>query len=83
MLNGIPTDVDAGILLVQHMPKGFTKQFAERLSKNTGFFEEAEEGDIIKNGQVLIAPGDFHISVLQSRKVHLDSVKNDSESDHL
>ena len=74
VLNGIPTDVDAGILLVQHMPKGFTKQFAERLSNNTGFFvKEAEEGDIIKNGQVLIAPGDFHMSVLQSRKVHLDS----------
>jgi two-component system chemotaxis response regulator CheB len=56
------------------MPKGFTKQFAERLSKTTGFVvKEAEEGDVIKDGMVLMAPGDYHMVVQNNRKIHLDS----------
>ncbi|QLH06863.1 chemotaxis-specific protein-glutamate methyltransferase CheB [Nitrosopumilus ureiphilus] len=74
VLNDLSTEIQAGILLVQHMPKGFTKQFAYRLSKNTGFIvREAEEGDIIKDGEVLVAPGDFHMVVQPNRKIHLDS----------
>ncbi len=74
VLTELSSDVPAGILLVQHMPKGFTKQFAERLSKNTGFpVKEAEEGDQIKDGQVLMAPGDFHMIVTPNKKIHLDS----------
>lgn len=74
VLTGLDLDIPAGILLVQHMPKGFTKQFANRLSKTTGFVvKEAEEGDIIKDGEILIAPGDYHMVVQPNRKVHLDS----------
>ncbi len=74
VLSEIPTDIAAGILIVQHMPKGFTKQFAERLSKTTGFsVKEAEEGDVIKDGMILIAPGDYHMTVQSNRKIHLDS----------
>ena len=74
VLSGLSPNMAAGILLIQHMPKGFTKQFANRLSTNTGFdVKEAEEGDIIKDGQVLIAPGDYHMVVQENRKIHLDS----------
>lgn len=74
VLTGLDPDIPAGILLVQHMPKGFTKQFAARLSKTTGFVvKEAEEGDIIKDGEILIAPGDYHMVVQSNRKIHLDS----------
>ena len=74
VLNELPTDIAAGILLVQHMPKGFTKQFADRLSKTTGFsVKEAEDGDVIKDGMILMAPGDYHMTVQPNRKIRLDS----------
>lgn len=74
VLNELPLDIPAGILLVQHMPKEFTTQFAVRLAKNSGFVvKEAEEGDIIKDGEILVAPGDFHMIVQPNRKIHLDS----------
>jgi len=74
ILNELPTDIPTGILVVQHMPKNFTSQFASRLSENSGFkVKEAEEGDLIKDGEVLIAPGDFHMIVQSNKKIHLDS----------
>lgn len=74
VLADLPLEIPAGILLVQHMPKGFTKQFASRLAKNTGFtVKEAEEGDMIRDGEILVAPGDYHMVVQHNRKIHLDS----------
>ena len=57
-----------GIAVVQHMPPGFTKLYAERLN-NTCAMEakEAEDGDIICEGKVLIAPGGLQLSVEQGR----------------
>ncbi len=52
------------ILVVQHMPKGFTKAFAESLDKICPLsVKEAEDGDKIEGGHIYIAPGDFHIVV--------------------
>lgn len=56
-----------GIVVVQHMPKGFTKMFAERLNEDSQMSViEASDGDEIKTGKVLIAPGDFHLRVIRS-----------------
>lgn len=56
-----------GILIVQHMPKGFTKTFAERLNDLADLsVKEAEDGDRILMGKVYIAPGDFHMKVKRS-----------------
>lgn len=56
-----------GIVIVQHMPKGFTKTFAQRLNEiSLVTVKEAESGDRILNGRVLIAPGDFHMKVIRS-----------------
>ena len=69
--------MNAPMVLVQHMPVGFTKSLAERLdelSKVT--VKEAEEGETLKNGVVYIAPGGKHLEVVPgaggSHKVHLN-----------
>jgi len=50
------------MVVVQHMPKGFTRSFADRLNTLCQVnVKEACHGDIIKQGQVLIAPGDKHV----------------------
>ena len=56
-----------GTVIVQHMPEGFTRAFAERLN---GLFpmqvREAQDGEIIASGTVLIAPGRTHLFVQRS-----------------
>ena len=55
------------ILVVQHMPAGFTKEFAASLNRICPLeVKEAEDGDLIHPGQIYIAPGDFHIKVEKS-----------------
>lgn len=57
------TDVP-GIVIVQHMPPGFTEMYANRLDKTCKISaKEAKTGDIIKPGLALIAPGDAHMSI--------------------
>ena len=52
------------VIVVQHMPKGFTKAFAESLDKICPLsVKEAEDGEKIEGGKVYIAPGDNHITV--------------------
>ncbi len=60
----INSKIDAPVVLVQHMPKGFTKSMAERLDEISGIkVKEAEEGEILKKGVVYIAPGGNHLEV--------------------
>ncbi len=57
-----PADIPAAVLVVQHMPKGFTKSLAERLNTMSEIkVKEAEDGDIIEMGHCYIAPGDKHL----------------------
>ncbi len=54
------------VLVVQHMPAGFTKEFAASLDRICPLtVKEAEDGDVIKGGCVYIAPGNYHIYVEQ------------------
>jgi two-component system chemotaxis response regulator CheB len=56
-----------GVVIVQHMPPIFTTMFADRLnSKSAMLVKEAENGDMIKPGMVLVAPGDKHLRVEKS-----------------
>jgi len=51
-----------GMVIVQHMPKDFTRLFAERLNQLSALtIKEAEEGDVVRTGHVFIAPGDKHV----------------------
>jgi two-component system chemotaxis response regulator CheB len=55
------------VVLVQHMPKNFTKSFAERINtKSIVTVVEAEDGMLIKSGHVYLAPGDQHLVVVSS-----------------
>jgi two-component system chemotaxis response regulator CheB len=63
-----PSNLQVPVLVVQHMPAGFTKSLAERLNSQSKLkVREAAEGDIIQAGTVLIAPGDFHMVVRQQK----------------
>ncbi|HQV31880.1 MAG TPA: chemotaxis response regulator protein-glutamate methylesterase [Calditrichia bacterium] len=56
-----------GVVIVQHMPAGFTKMFAERLNAQSAMeVKEAESGDRVITGRVLVAPGDQHIQLVRS-----------------
>ena len=60
----IAPDFPLPIVVVQHMPAGFTAEFAASLDRTCPLdVKEAEEGDLIKKGRILIAPGDWHIEV--------------------
>jgi len=53
-----------GIVIVQHMPKEFTRLFADRLNQLSALtIKEAEDGDVVRPGHVFIAPGDRHVQV--------------------
>lgn len=55
------------VLVVQHMPAGFTKEFANSLNKICALsVKEAEDGEPIENGHVYIAPGNYHIILEQN-----------------
>lgn len=54
----------APVVVVQHMPAGFTFEFAASLNTVSSLeVKEAEDGDVLKSGRVLVAPGDLHMSV--------------------
>ena len=65
LLGALPSNTP-GTVIVQHMPAGFTAQFAHRLNDETDLnVKEARSGDSVLPGQVLIAPGDFHLQVIR------------------
>lgn len=65
-LSGMPADIP-GTLVVQHMPPGFTKSFAENLNNMFPFeVKEAQDGDQVVPGRVLIAPGNYHMEITRS-----------------
>ncbi len=60
----LPRNLDAPVVLVQHMPAGFTKSMAERLNELSDIeVKEAEDGETLRKGVVYIAPGGKHIEV--------------------
>jgi len=76
VIPALPKEFPAPILLVQHMPPGFTKSLAQRLDRISQLtVKEAEDGDILKPGWVYVAPGDIHMGIkYQDRKaiIYLD-----------
>jgi two-component system chemotaxis response regulator CheB len=66
-----------GVVIVQHMPKAFTVTFSKRLnSVSEVYVKEAENGDMIETGKVLIAPGDKHMIVENRAGKLYVSIKN-------
>lgn len=59
-----------GVVVVQHMPSGFTKAFADRLNEVCALYvREAANGDVVNDGEALIAPGDTHMRIVKAQGV--------------
>ncbi len=64
VLSQIPADFQSTIVIVQHMPEGFTEMFAKRLDECCALeVHEARSGDLLLAGRVLICPGNRHMMV--------------------
>ncbi len=62
LVPALPADLGVPIVIVQHMPAGFTASLARRLEQTSPFTaKEAEDGDRLRPGQILVAPGGFHL----------------------
>ncbi|MBU5314248.1 chemotaxis response regulator protein-glutamate methylesterase [Tissierella carlieri] len=66
LISELPSDINASILIVQHMPPKFTKSLADRLNSISNIkIKEAEDGDVLSRGCGYIAPGDYHMTVVK------------------
>jgi two-component system chemotaxis response regulator CheB len=76
VLEALPADAP-GIVIVQHMPEKFTAAFARRLNDLCAVsVKEAEDGDVVLRGQVLIAPGNRHMLLQRSGARYYVAVKD-------
>lgn len=70
ILNNLPSAFPVPIVVIQHMPSNFTKAFAERLNRSSQLcVKEAENGDNLEGGKVVIAPGGKQLMFKQGGKV--------------
>lgn len=64
VISTLPSNLDASVVVVQHMPAGFTRSLAERLDSISAVrVKEAEDGEKLSAHTVYIAPGDRHLKV--------------------
>ncbi|MGC2420881.1 MAG: chemotaxis response regulator protein-glutamate methylesterase [Candidatus Acidiferrales bacterium] len=64
LLSQLPEDFPGCLLIVQHMPEGFTQMFAQRLNESSAIeVKEAQSGDALLAGRALICPGNRHIKM--------------------
>ena len=83
ILKDLPADTPATVI-TQHMPKGFTKMYAERLNRQCPMeVREAKDGDELKRGLALVAPGDLQMRVVKKGSKYFISCKyEDKYSGH-
>ncbi|MCR5428945.1 MAG: chemotaxis-specific protein-glutamate methyltransferase CheB [Lachnospiraceae bacterium] len=75
----LPANINAPIVLVQHMPEGFTGTLAARLNETSNVkVEEAVEGTILKKGTVYIARGGKHLRIIRKGKDLAVSIGDDA-----
>ncbi|MDF1549585.1 MAG: chemotaxis response regulator protein-glutamate methylesterase [Bacteroidales bacterium] len=75
-LEALPVDAP-GVIIVQHMPEHFTRSFADRLNEICKIHvKEAEDGDSVLQGKVLIAPGNKHMLLRRSGARYYVEVKD-------
>jgi len=81
LLSKIPAEFSGSIVVVQHMPEGFTEMFARRLDECCALeVQEARSGDLLLAGRVLICPGNRHMMV---RRMPRGDVAVLSDSPHV
>ena len=82
VLTRLPSNFPAGVVVSQHMPKGFTASFAERLNGiSKVLIKEAKEGDEVEKGRVLICPGGFHMLLRKKGHKVVATIKEPKDTD--
>ncbi len=80
VLTSLPKYFPAPIVIVQHMPAKFTASLANRLNAGCSLHvKEAEQGEPLLNGKVYIAPGDYHMEVVERPARHYTIQLNQNE----
>ena len=83
LVSALPAGLRATILIVQHIPRGFTRSLAERLDARSAIpVREAADGDLIEPGRVIIAPAGIH-SRLRRRGARVRIVLDEEPRDAL
>lgn len=73
LLPRLPGGLPAAIVVVQHMPAGFTRSLAARLDEHCPFtVYEATAGSLLRAGEAVVAPGDYHIGFEPSGRIVLE-----------
>ncbi|MBK8422008.1 chemotaxis response regulator protein-glutamate methylesterase [Candidatus Villigracilis saccharophilus] len=73
IIPALPANLSSPVMIVQHMPSGFTRSLAERLNSISPLkVKEAEPGDQLMVGQILLAPGGFHMILDDNEQVVLN-----------
>lgn len=73
IIPALKADIPAAILVIQHMPVGFTRALANRLNELSDVsVKEAEAGDVLRHGEVLVAPGGYHMLVSRKRTIEIN-----------
>ncbi len=82
LVPALPYDLNAPVLVVQHMPGGFTRKFAERLNSHS-FIEvrEARNGEPLQNSMVYVAPGDSNLELIRNSGNILIALSRPPKSD--
>ena len=80
ILQSLPSTTP-GMLIIQHIPPGFSKMFAERMNNLTQLnVKEAEHGDVVEQGKVLVAPGGKHMKLKRIGGRYKVDVKKEKKS---
>jgi two-component system chemotaxis response regulator CheB len=82
MIPRLPADFPVPVVVVLHMPIGYTELFARSLNDVSALeVREAQEGDVLRGGLFLLAPAGYHLSLLRTQEgvvCHLDLLPLDT-----
>jgi two-component system chemotaxis response regulator CheB len=82
LLAALPADCP-GTVIVQHMPEHFTKAFARRCNDHSALeVREAQDGDLVKPGRALIAPGNRHMRVVRLGAEYMVRIEQSEPVNH-
>lgn len=77
-LKGLPTSINVPVVITQHMPATFTAILAEHITRMTSWpCREGKDGDVLEAGKILLAPGDFHMTIVQKGTQRVISLNQD------
>ncbi len=74
LLQGLPKNLPAAVLIVQHIADGFAPGFADWLDRETALpVRIAEDGQLLQKGQVVVAPTNFHMTIKANKVALIDA----------